>query len=187
MSQTSESKPAGMWRPIELTDGDIIKLFQSGEHGEANYRQFDGRWYVLDESPEAIAEARQADKLMVLNELLVQYRDAHEQLVKANDRLTAENAKLREQRDRLLEVAKWAEDHFKRHTNLHHERLSVEIAAIESESASPDVGRDEPFGKFDENVVNKAFDQAMREPLEISVSNPDEYDDRYNGKRTEGT
>lgn len=52
---------AGMWRPIEMSDGDIIKLFQSGKHGERNYRQFDGEWYVLDESPEAIAECQKGN------------------------------------------------------------------------------------------------------------------------------
>ncbi len=54
---------AGMWRPVEMSDGDILKLFQSGKQGEKNYRQFDGEWYVLDESPEAIAEARQEERI----------------------------------------------------------------------------------------------------------------------------
>lgn len=62
-NSTGADRVAGMWRPIEMSDGDILKLFQSGEHGERNYRQFDGEWYVLDESPEGIREARQEVKL----------------------------------------------------------------------------------------------------------------------------
>lgn len=113
MSQTSESKPAGMWRPIELTDGDIVKLFQSGKHGEANYRQFDGRWYVLDESTEAIAEARQEEKIKDLESYFRGARNGENakykiicEMSEQADRLTADLAKVTAQRDRLLKWVK---------------------------------------------------------------------------------
>ena len=115
---------------------------------------------------------------------------AHTAFLAGRTSLANEIAKLRDQRDGLAQVANW----FCKRVELGEIRsrrtyaaFREKLASIESESASPDAGKDEPFGKFDENVVNKAFDQAMKEPLEISVSNLDEYDDRYNGKRTEGT
>lgn len=119
-----------------------------------------------------------------LLQALKQVANEVEQSTRAS--LANEIAKLREQKDRLSNVAKQCLESGRLGGIVAH-NLSTALAAIESESASPDAGKDEPFGKFDENVVNKAFDQAMKEPLEISVSNLDEYDDRYNGKRTEGT
>lgn len=101
----SESKPAGMWRPIELTDGDIVKLFQSGEHGEANYRQFDGRWYVLDESPEGIAEARQEEHLSHITESRENCIKTRDWAFIEIDRLTADLAKMKEQRDSAMKLA----------------------------------------------------------------------------------
>lgn len=95
----SESKPAGMWRPIELTDGDIVKLFQSGEHGEANYRQFDGRWYVLDESPEGIAEARQEELIRGLDFF---HRQNGDEISRLTADLAAEIAKLKEKLDHYI-------------------------------------------------------------------------------------
>lgn len=108
MSQPSESKVAGMWRPIELTDGDIVKLFQSGKHGEANYRQFDGRWYVLDESPELIAETRQEELIDDLKSTLMALTrkgpDECVYSVKEIDRLTADLAAVTKQRDVLFKA-----------------------------------------------------------------------------------
>lgn len=124
-----------------------------------------------------------------LLQALKQVANEVEQSTRAS--LANEIAKLREQRTRLVVIAReYAREnppHDFRGVMQDPNEVHAILAAIESESASPDAGKDEPFGKFDENVVNKAFDQAMKEPLEISVSNLDEYDDRYNGKRTEGT
>lgn len=96
------ARVAGMWRPIEMSDGDIIKLFQSGKHGERNYRQFDGEWYVLDESPEAIAEARQE---ALVSHLHTENHNLTEEVIfieQKIDRLTSENERLKRERDSLM-------------------------------------------------------------------------------------
>lgn len=74
-SNPGADRVAGMWRPIEMSDGDILKLFQSGEHGERNYRQFDGEWYVLDESPEGLASVESFYREKFKKELLDKYPD----------------------------------------------------------------------------------------------------------------
>ncbi len=103
---SEQVKVAGVWRPIEMTDGDIVKLFQSGEQGDKNYQQFDGKWFVLDESPEAIAEARQETVISGLEDILKHCEDQVTNLIEANARLTAALAKVTAQRDRLLDEAK---------------------------------------------------------------------------------
>ncbi len=103
---------AGIWRHVEMTDGDIIRLFQSGKQGEKNYRQFDGEWFVLDESPEAIREASQQDeidRLAAENEQLNKQVDQLSYDIdhgagKEIEKLTTENERLKLDRDELLQL-----------------------------------------------------------------------------------
>ncbi len=69
------ARVAGIWRPIEMSDGDILKLFQSGKQSERNYRQFDGEWYVLDESPEGLNAVKEHFRNEIIRELLDKYPD----------------------------------------------------------------------------------------------------------------
>lgn len=100
------ARVAGIWRPIEMSDGDILKLFQSGKQSERNYRQFDGEWYVLDESPEAIAEASGQAEIDRLGRGVVELSGLCQNFQGTVDRLTAALAKVTAQRDRLLKWVK---------------------------------------------------------------------------------
>lgn len=84
MSQTSESKVAGMWRRCRRHEemGDCI------EHNE--HRIFDDVLFGLDESTEAIAEARQEKEVAIWKELHDHLANAQEVFQKRIDRLTAD-------------------------------------------------------------------------------------------------
>lgn len=97
------ARVAGIWRPIEMSDGDILKLFQSGKQGEKNYRQFDGKWYVLDESLEAQAEARQEYQIKFMQGVIEKHQIRLMEYGNEIDRLTAENERLRRELKDLKE------------------------------------------------------------------------------------
>lgn len=114
-----------------MSDGDILKLFQSGKQSERNYRQFDGEWYVLDESPEAIAEARQEELVEWLKGGMSVTVERFQEKI---DHLTAENERLRRERDNFLELAKeWMAIGHEKSTKQVFEWESRLLAAIEGE------------------------------------------------------
>lgn len=119
------ARVAGIWRPIEMSDGDILKLFQSGKQSEKNYRQFDGEWYVLDESTEGLQSVKEH------SEHIAHYQSLLKSVGEENVKLHLDLAKCQAERDDLLTALKEIE--WSNNDQWRTDRAKQAIAAISGE------------------------------------------------------